>query len=68
MGKKVVMGNYARPGRLVLSMRLAVFMESPNRLNLGSLLPMRPLRWTKCMERIKRGRGAASGVDLSLLT
>ena len=31
------------PGVLVLSILEAVFIESPNRLNLGSLLPTRPL-------------------------
>ena len=31
------------PGRLVLSMREAVFIVSPNTLNLGSLVPMRPV-------------------------
>ena len=35
--------THSTPGRQVLSMREAVFIVSPNTLNLGSLVPMRPV-------------------------
>ena len=42
------------PGRQVLSMRDAVFIVSPNRLNFGSLDPMRPLHTTSIRSHFNR--------------
>ena len=40
---ELFLNTYSLPGTPVLSMREAVFIVSPNTLNLGSLVPMRPV-------------------------